>query len=92
MKIEDYEQYWQKGGTYVLPNEVFNNLLCDHEELSEKYNKLFEEYINYMCKQDFANYCEISRPYLDKLLKTKMTRLEIYEYCLTKKSIKENKE
>ena len=34
----NYEQYHQKGGTYVLPVEVFDNLLDEKEEL-EEYNK-----------------------------------------------------
>lgn len=31
MKISDYEQYYQKGGTYVLPIEVFNELWGEME-------------------------------------------------------------
>lgn len=40
MDIEDYEQYWQKGGTYVLPNEVFNELFYDIEQLQQENDKL----------------------------------------------------
>ena len=29
----NYEQYHQKGGTYVIPVEVFDNLLDEKEEL-----------------------------------------------------------
>lgn len=66
--------------------------LCDkyeeeHNTTFEEWKKdiniideLTEEYINYMTKQDFAKKCNISRPYLDKLLK-KMNRKEIYEFC-----------
>lgn len=36
----DYEQYHQKGGTYVIPVEVFNELL----EENQKLNKQLEEY------------------------------------------------
>ena len=31
MEISDYEQYYQKGGTYVLPIEVFNELWGEME-------------------------------------------------------------
>lgn len=35
----EYEEYWQKGGTYILPAEVFNDLLSEKEELESKYKK-----------------------------------------------------
>ena len=31
MNKQDYEQYWQKGGTYVIPVEIFNELFEDYE-------------------------------------------------------------
>ena len=48
IKIEDYEQYWQKGGTYVLPVEVFNELLYDIERLQQKNKELKK----YCCKRN----------------------------------------
>ena len=42
IKIEDYEQYWQKGGTYVLPVEVFNDLFYDIEQLQQENKELKE--------------------------------------------------
>ena len=35
-----YEQYHQKGGTYILPVEVFDDLLDEKEELKSKYEKI----------------------------------------------------
>ena len=35
----EYEQYHQKGGTYILPVEVFNDLLSEKEELESKCKK-----------------------------------------------------
>ena len=32
----NYEQYHQKGGTYVIPVEVFDNLLEEKEELEQE--------------------------------------------------------
>ena len=39
----DYEQYHQKGGTYVLPVEVFDNSLDEKEELEIENKKLKED-------------------------------------------------
>lgn len=36
----EYEQYHQKGGTYILPVEVFDDLLDEKEELKSKYEKI----------------------------------------------------
>ena len=44
IKIEDYEQYWQKGGTYVLPVEVFNDLFYDIEQLQQENKELKRKY------------------------------------------------
>lgn len=57
------------------------------ERLNNTIDELIEEYINYMTKQDFAKKCNISRPYLDKLLK-KMNRKEIYEFCKIRNKLK----
>lgn len=57
------------------------------ERLNNTIDELTEEYINYMTKQDFAKKCNISRPYLDKLLK-KMNRKEIYEFCKIRNKLK----
>ena len=43
IKIEDYEQYWQKGGTYVLPIEIFNDLFYDIEQLQQENINLKEK-------------------------------------------------
>lgn len=57
------------------------------ERLNNTIDELTEEYINYITKQDFAKKCNISRPYLDKLLK-KMNRKEIYEFCKIRNKLK----
>ena len=31
MYKEDYEKYYQKGGSYIIPVEIFNDLLDDYE-------------------------------------------------------------
>lgn len=44
--IKDYEkileQYWQKGGTYILPIEIVNELLGDLEDLESENKHLLE--------------------------------------------------
>ena len=54
MNKEDYEKYYQKGGSYVIPVEIFNELFVDYEcfkndcqkykEKIDKLNKKLEEY------------------------------------------------
>lgn len=31
MNKQDYEKYYQKGGSYIMPAEIFNELLDDYE-------------------------------------------------------------
>ena len=38
----NYEQYHQKGGTYVIPVEVFDNLLDEKEELDKEKQELID--------------------------------------------------
>lgn len=40
MKLEDYDKYYQKGGTYNLPIEVFNELLDEIENWKEEVEEL----------------------------------------------------
>ena len=40
MKIEDYEKYYQSGGSYVIPTEVFNELFNELETWKEQSKKI----------------------------------------------------
>ena len=40
MKIEDYEKYYQKGGSYVIPTEVFNELFNELEAWKKQAKKV----------------------------------------------------
>lgn len=31
MNKQDYEKYYQKGGSYIIPTEIFNELFDDYE-------------------------------------------------------------
>ena len=42
----EYEQYHQKGGTYILPVEVFNELLDEKEKLEQENKQLKNNWNN----------------------------------------------
>lgn len=86
--LEDRKELLGESLTLIEEN---NRLKEEDEQLKKELNNLFFEYINYMTKADFAIKCNISRPYLDKLLNTGMSRLQIYNFCLMRKKIKEGK-
>ena len=71
IKIEDYEQYWQKGGTYVLPVEVFNELLYDIERLQQKNKELKK----YCCKRnDCGGRLKENNKFTDSEILTKLEK------------------
>lgn len=81
---------FNEGDNITVTAEFINyleNLKKENKQLKEELEILFIQHINYMDKKDFAKICHISRPYLDKLLKTDMTRTEIYEFCVTRNKI-----
>lgn len=74
MKIEDYEQYWQKGGTYILPIEVFNevfgeleNWKQENQQLKGVIDKAIEYINNHIYQETFTGYMDSYE--LKKLLK-----------------------
>lgn len=42
MNKSDYDKYYKKGGTYVIPVEVFNELFDELERLSFNYEQALE--------------------------------------------------
>lgn len=40
MKAEDYDKYYCKGGNYVIPTEIFNELLEENQKYKEVIDKL----------------------------------------------------
>ena len=38
--MNNYDKYYRKGGDYVIPVEIFNDLLGELEELHNKIDKL----------------------------------------------------
>lgn len=68
----NYEQYHQKGGTYVIPVEVFDNLLDEKEEL----DKEKEELIDYLKEE--INECKLTGNDEDYI------KIDVYEEILSK--------
>ncbi len=106
IKKEDYEQYWQKGGTYVMPIEVFNDLFYDIEQLQqENYNlkQIDEEHqkLNGELRKEnnilieFEHWLEETINYLGRNKESyEDYRVQIltYKYCLDKlQELKEGK-
>ena len=40
--MNNYDKYYRKGGDYVIPVEIFNDLLGELEELHNKIDKAIE--------------------------------------------------
>ncbi len=53
MNKSDYDKYYKKGGTYVIPVEIFNELFDELERLNNIINELEkelqEDYKIWMC-------------------------------------------
>ncbi len=43
MNESDYDKYYKKGGTYVIPVEAFNELFNELERLSINYEQALED-------------------------------------------------
>ena len=74
----NYEQYHQKGGTYVIPVEVFDDLLDEKEDLDKEKQELIDYlkeeqlfyYNQYKCSkklEDLKRYNRLINEY-DKIL------------------------
>ena len=70
----NYEQYHQKGGTYVIPVEIFDNLLDEKEEL----DKEKEELITFLKEEQDRLARECSPIYEDDLGKHRLVNEDIY--------------
>ncbi len=89
IKIEDYEQYWQKGGTYVLPIEIFNDLFYDIEQLQQENKNLKEKLdiadtnydiiYDYFSKVNELLGTELCEEVLSEILKLKSENEELQE-------------
>ena len=73
--MNNYDKYYRKGGDYVIPVEIFNDLLGELEELHNKIDKL-EDKIKQMDNRFRNGLC------VDNYLGGKITRKlfeEMYE-------------
>lgn len=72
MKIEDYEKYHQQGGTYVLPVEIFNELLNELENWKEETQQLkdrINKAIEYINQLEHSEWVSFGRTILLEILK-----------------------
>lgn len=60
MNKSDYDKYYKKGGTYVIPVEVFNDLCDELERQISNYEQALED----LDKKD--NIIKEVREYIDK--------------------------
>ena len=63
MNKEDYEKYYQTGGSYRIPVEIFNELFDDYECLKndcQKYKEKIDKAIEYI-KEKARNNCWIDQ-------------------------------
>lgn len=70
MNKSDYDKYYQQGGSYVIPVEIFNELFEDYECFKNDCKK-YKEVIDKAIKYYEANQqeCVIGRNKDDKLIK-----------------------
>lgn len=88
-QLKDNPMYKNFCSIMDTKSQVLERTAKENQELKKQCEIIFDEFINYMTKQDFAKRCNISRPYLDKLIKSGMTRNEIYNYCLVRNKLNE---
>ena len=58
MNKQDYDKYYQQGGSYVIPVEVFNELFEDYECFKndcKKYKEVIDKAIKYLDSFSFKN-------------------------------------
>ena len=70
MNKEDYEKYYQKGGSYVIPIEIFNELFDEYECLKndcQKYKEIIDKVKKRLLDLSYLNDELIDRELLDIL-------------------------
>lgn len=87
----NYDKYYQKGGNYVLPTEVFNELLYENQQLKEKIEMLKQADRNtYESAQDMLSELDIENQQLKEQLQQ---RMNLYNYVIDlKQALNEIKE
>ena len=58
MNKSDYDKYYKKGGTYVIPVEIFNELFDELERLNNIINKIdsYANKLRYYADEDDKEY------------------------------------
>ena len=63
MSKKDYEKYYQTGGSYIIPVEIFNELFYEYECFKndcQKYKEKIDKAIEYI-KEKARNNCWINQ-------------------------------
>lgn len=58
MNKQDYDKYYQQGGSYVIPVEIFNELFEDYECFKndcKKYKEVIDIAIEYIGSKEMYN-------------------------------------
>ena len=72
MEISDYEQYYQKGGTYVLPIEMFNELwgeMKNWKDTCKQKESIIKEVREYITTEQLYTDYQWSKSQYEKILK-----------------------
>lgn len=76
MNKQDYDKYYQQGGSYVIPVEIFNELFEDYECFKndcKKYKEVIDKAIEYIWRTEINSigtplaYITIGKELLDIL-------------------------
>lgn len=64
--MEEYEKYYQKGGTYELPIEIFNDIISELQQYKQQIDEL-KEYVN--SRHFEANFQSDNKKHILQILK-----------------------
>lgn len=82
MNKEDYDKYYQQGGSYVIPVEIFNELFEDYECFKndcKKYKEVIDKTIEILDNYQNNLYSKSAREFLDDDIERTITTLKEVE-------------
>lgn len=79
MDKQDYEKYYQQGGSYIIPTEIFNELFEEMVNWREE-SKQLKEQLEYLRSGEYLNQLKWERNMLEDLIEDK--KLSNKEYSM----------
>lgn len=82
MNKQDYDKYYQQGGSYVIPVEIFNELFEDYECFKndcKKYKEVIDKTIEILDNYQNNLYSKSAREFLDDDIERTITTLKEVE-------------